>query len=189
MEDIKKPKLGVKRMPNCLKRFFDKLSASKSPIKYWRKKGAIIGENCSINVSCSFGSEPYLVRIGNHVRVNPGVVFITHDGGVWVFREDEPNIDIFKPIVIGNNVHIGTNAVIMPGVSIGDNCIIGCCAVVTHNIPSNSVAVGVPARVIETIDIYKKKHLNDFEFIKNLESKSKKDYLTKKYMTNIDSSK
>lgn len=61
-------------------------------------------------------------------------------------------MQIFGKIEIGDNVHIGWNTIIMPNVSIGNNCVIGAGAVVTKSIPDNSVAVGVPARVIESID-------------------------------------
>lgn len=67
----------------------------------------------------------------------------------------------------------------MPGVTIGDNCIIGCGAVVTRSVPSNSIAVGVPARVIESIDAYYEKHKEEFSFTKNLTRLEKKEYLLK----------
>ena len=63
-------------------------------------------------------------------------------------------MDMMAPIRVGNNVYIGSGAYIMPGVTIGDNCIIGAASVVTKDIPANSVAVGIPARVIKTIDEY-----------------------------------
>ena len=154
-----------------------------NPYKYWKKRGLKTGSGCVIYPSASFGSEPYLVELGDHVRVTSNVSFVTHDGGVWVLRERESfeNIDLFGNIVVGNNVHIGTGATIMPGVKIGNNCIVGCGAIVTKNIPDNSVAVGVPARVIETIDEYLSKHKNDFDYTKNLTGEQKKDYLIKKY--------
>ena len=69
----------------------------------------------------------------------------------------------------------------MPGVHIGNNCIIGCGAVVTRDIPDNSIAVGVPARVIRTIDEYLQNHEKDFDYTKGFSKKEKKDYLLKKY--------
>ena len=63
-------------------------------------------------------------------------------------------MDNIAPIVIGNNVYIGMGAYIMPGVHIGDNVIVGAGAIVTKDIPSNSVCAGIPARVIKTIDEY-----------------------------------
>jgi maltose O-acetyltransferase len=56
-----------------------------------------------------------------------------------------------KPVTIGNNVWIGGGAIICPGVSIGDNCTIGAGSVVTKDIPSNSIAVGNPCKVIKSI--------------------------------------
>lgn len=167
-----------------LKVLIQKYKLHRDPIKYWRSKGVIIGERCEIYSSASFGSEPYLISLGDHVRVNSGVNFVTHDGGVWVLRdchEDLKEIDLFGKISVGNNVHIGTNALIMPGVAIGNNCIIGCGAIVTKNIPDNSIAVGIPARVIETIDDYTSKHINDFDRTKVLSRTEKEGYLKKKF--------
>ena len=162
---------------NLFKRLKLKYLRIKNPIKYWSKKGLSIGNDCEIYPSANFGSEPYLISLGHHVRINSGVIFITHDGGVWVLRnlkEDYKDIDLFKKIHIGNNVHIGTNAIIMPGVTIGNNCIIGCGAIVTKNIPDNSIAVGIPARVIETIDEYIEKNEKRFIHTKNLNYEDKK---------------
>lgn len=83
--------------------------------------------------------------------------FVTHDGGIWSIRhmssmEQYKEADIFGEIKVGSNVHIGTGSIIMPGVTIGNNVIIGCGAIVCHDIPNDSVAVGVPARIIESIE-------------------------------------
>ncbi|HEY9245409.1 MAG TPA: DapH/DapD/GlmU-related protein, partial [Candidatus Methanoperedens sp.] len=59
---------------------------------------------------------------------------------------------IKKETVIGRNVYLGAGAIILPGVTIGDNSIIGAGAVVTKDIPSNCVAMGVPAKVAYTLD-------------------------------------
>ena len=143
----------------------DRIRKYLNPIKYWRNLGVKIGDDCEIFSSASLGGEPYLVTLGNHVRVTTNVVFITHDGGVWVYRylkKELEDIDRFGKITVGDNVHIGNNAVIMPNVKIGNNVIIGVGAIVTHDIPDNSIAVGVPARVIESIDNYLEKRRNEF---------------------------
>ena len=126
------------------------------PVGYARKIGVAVGENCRLlGVDRgTFGSEPYLVRLGDHVSLTNGVRFLTHDGGVWIFRDEYPEIDVFAPIVIGNNVYIGYNSMILPGVTIGDNCVIGAGSIVTRDVPSGVVAAGVPARPIRTIDEY-----------------------------------
>ena len=101
----------------------------KSPVDYWRSKGAKIGAGTEIFHTAGLGSEPYLIEIGENVRIGSDVRITTHDGAVWVLRnlqEDYRKADIVRPVKIGNNVHIGTAAIIMPGVTIGDNCIVGC---------------------------------------------------------------
>ena len=69
----------------------------------------------------------------------------------------------------------------MPGVVIGDNVIIGCGTIVTKNIPSNSVVVGVPGRVIESIDEYRIKHEKDFVNTRKMKPNEKKDFLESHY--------
>ena len=149
---------------NLINRLRIKLMNSSNYISYLRTKGVKIGDDCEIYKSANFGSEPYLISLGNHVRINAGVQLITHDGGMWVLRSDYSgfankykNADKFGRINIGNNVHIGTNATIMPGITIGDNCIVACNAVVTHDVPSGSIVGGIPAKLIETLDDYEKK--------------------------------
>lgn len=165
-----------------LNRIFTKMKLMKNPIAYWRTQGATIGKGCEIYSSAVLGGEAYLVRIGDHVRINSNVVFVTHDGGVWVLRnlsKDLSDIDMFGKITVGNNVHIGTGAIIMPGVTIGNNCIVGVGAVVTHDIPDNSIAVGIPARVIKSIDEYVEQHKEEFFKTKHMTPKEKRDYLLK----------
>lgn len=78
-----------------------------------------------------------------------------------------------------HNVHIGNDVHIMPGVTIGDNSIIAVGAVVTGNIPENSIYGGVPARFIETLDEYINKHKDDFDYTKYPNAESKKLSLLK----------
>ena len=163
----------------------EKAKRSKNPLQYWKDKGLRLPkgeEGISIYSTANLGTETYLVELGDHVRINDGVQLVTHDGGAWVLRsylkeENAKNIDIFGCIKIGSNVHIGTNAVIMPGVTIGDNCIIGCGAIVTRDIPDGSVAVGVPARVIESIDEYAEKTRKRFMYTKQLTQQEKREKL------------
>ena len=132
----------------------------------------------------TFGSEPYLVRLGDHVELAANVRFLPHDGSVWVFREAEPNIDIIKPISIGNNVFIGYGSIILPGATIGDNCIIGAGSVVTGVIPSNSVAAGVPAKVIRSLDEHYKRVKPTFLHTKKMSRAAKKEYLLQHFDIN-----
>ena len=170
-------------MKNIIFNMIYKISSKERRIEMLRKKGIIIGDGCEIYHNVSWGSEPYFIEIGNNVRITTGCKFVTHDGGVWTLRKmgKLENADLFGRIKIGNNVHIGLDSIIMPGVSIGDNCIIGCGAVVTKDIPANSVAVGVPARVIKSIDEYYKKAKQKCDYVKTLSHTEKKKYLLKKY--------
>ena len=139
-----------------------------------------IGENWIVDKTAEFGTEPYLISMGNNVRITKGVRFVTHDGSLWVPRNlglVDKKADFFGKIVIGNNVNIGWDAIIMPGVQIGDNCIIAAGAIVTKNVPDNSVAVGIPARVLESVQEYAHKKKNSCVLTKNMTSEEKKAYL------------
>lgn len=131
------------------------------PIKFARSRGVRVGDRCRFlgTSSRTFGSEPYLITIGDHVTITAEVRFITHDGGVWVFRDEFPDIDVLAPITVGNNVFIGLYAVIMPGVTIGDNSVIAAGSVVTKDVPANVVVAGVPARVIRGLAEYRESSL------------------------------
>lgn len=88
----------------------------KSNAEKLRELGAHVGEGCEIFDGTKFGSEPYLITIGNNVRITEGVTFLNHDGGVWTLRKMGllEDADIFGQIKVGNNVHIGMNATICP---------------------------------------------------------------------------
>lgn len=142
-----------------------KLMNNDQRIAALRKRGVTIGNQCSISSDVKFGTEPYLISIGDHVRLTSNVKFVTHDGSMWVLRGSgivSEGTNLFGKIKIGNNVNIGWNTIIMPNVAIGDNCIIGIGAVVTKSIPGNSVAAGIPARIICTVDEYYEKHSHQF---------------------------
>lgn len=104
-----------------------------------------------------WSTEPWIISIGENVHITEGVRFLTHDGGTLLFRKEIPDLEITKPIIIGNNVYIGNDVIFLPGVKVGDNVVIGAGAIVSRDIPDNSVAVGVPARVIKTTDEYLEK--------------------------------
>lgn len=171
-----------------MKRLYEKLSLlykyKKNPVNYFREIGVEVGKDCRFLglKKGAFGSEPYLVKIGNHVTLTGDVQFITHDGGVWIFREEYPNIDVFGKIEVGNNVFIGFKTIIMPGVTIGDNVVIGAGSVVTKDIPANTVAAGVPARVLSTTNDYKVKVLDKTLNTKNLSLGKKKEILIKEIL-------
>ena len=127
--------------------------------EYLIKKGAKIGANTRILSSIeSFGTEPYLIEVGENCLLSTNITLITHDGGISVLNNLNAfgqRMDKLGRIKIGNNVFIGKGATIMPGVTIGDNVIIGLGSIVTKNVESNSVVCGIPAKKIKTIEEYK----------------------------------
>lgn len=128
-----------------------------SPVKYAQKIGVNMTGTVHIYGKVSWGTEPWIITIGNNVHLTDGVKFVTHDGGTLLYRDAIPDLEITKPIIIGDKVYIGNNVIILPGVKIGNNVVIGAGAIVSKSIPDNSVAVGVPAKVIKSADEYLEK--------------------------------
>jgi acetyltransferase-like isoleucine patch superfamily enzyme len=147
-----------------------------------RRIGVKVGENCRFisTVAATFSTEPWLIEIGDHVSMtNP--LFITHDGGIWVFRNQYPEIELFGKIKIGNNVFIGSEALILLNTEIGDNSIIAARAVVKGTFEPNSVLAGVPARRICSVDEYFEKNKDRFLWnARNLPSGKKRSIICEK---------
>lgn len=101
-----------------------------------------------------FGSEPWLITIGENVYITSGCRFINHDGGVLILRQREKTLEITKPINIGNNVYLGTNTIVLPGVTVGDNVVVGAGSIITKDLASNAVYAGVPAKFVKSLDDY-----------------------------------
>jgi maltose O-acetyltransferase len=118
------------------------------PIVMKNLENITLGSNITINPFCHFWGTGG-ITIGNNVMIasHCAITSITHSKEAELFREK----NILKEVVIGDNVWIGTHAVILPGVTIGKNSIIGAGAVVTKNIPDNSVYIGVPAQKHEDL--------------------------------------
>ena len=136
------------------------LRSSTTYINYLRKKGVTIGEGCEF-----FGikelhidiTRPSLIEIGKNVRITRGVMLLTHGYDWAVLRELYGEvIGRAGQIIIKDNVFIGTWAKIMPGVTIGENSIVGVGALVTKDVEPNTVVGGIPAKKIYTIDEYYK---------------------------------
>lgn len=146
---------------NELKNLFEYLFAcrnSKSMIAYLRKRGITIGENCVIRYpkTCRIDTtRPSLITIGNNVDMNRNFQILTHDYSSHVFKNYYGEfLNSSGEVIIGNNIYFGTDVIILKGVTIGDNCIIAAGSLVTKNIPNNSVAAGVPCKVISSLDDY-----------------------------------
>ena len=92
-------------------------------------------------------SHCWLIEIGDDVTLAPRVHILCHDASTKAFM----NFTKVGNVTIGNRVFIGAESVVLPGVTIGDDVVIGANSTVTQDIPTNSVAVGSPARVICTL--------------------------------------
>lgn len=123
-----------------------------------RREGAVIGEGCIFAGLPEFGSEPYLITIGRDVRFAPRVALITHDGGIAVAHTMDPGrygkTRKFGRIDIQDNCVIGLGVIILPGVTIGRDCVVAAGSVVTRSLPPGVVAAGNPAQPIMTIRQY-----------------------------------
>jgi acetyltransferase-like isoleucine patch superfamily enzyme len=136
---------------------------------YAKYIGVKVGIGCRI-LSKSFGSEPFLISIGNDVTISNNVQFITHDGATWLIRDESGRRYSYAPIKVGNLVFIGAGTILLPGVEIGDNVIVGAGSVVTKSIPPGMVVAGNPAQILGTFYDYAHRHLRDSASHRDMEA-------------------
>ena len=156
------------------------------PNKVAKKVGVKFGDNCNFRTR-EFGSEPYLITIGNNVHTSVNVSFVTHDGSVSVLRflnEKYKDIDILDTINIGNNVFIGHSVIILPGTKVGNNVIIGAGSIVKGVLDSNAVYAGIPAKYICSLEDYIARNKQKFTHTKHMSAEEKKDFLLSKMHLN-----
>jgi acetyltransferase-like isoleucine patch superfamily enzyme len=111
---------------------------------------AAVGEGCLIQMNAVI-TDPAYVRLGNNVHLT-GCTLFGHDGSVAMLkRAYGVSIDKVGKIDIRDNVFVGHQAIIMPGVTIGPDAIVAAGAVVTHDVPPGSIVAGIPARVIGSV--------------------------------------
>lgn len=131
-----------------MKRLFKKMTGlvrKRDHVKYARHLGVEVGKDCEFVDNPNWGSEPYLITVGNHVLISGGVTFATHDGATWVLRTKKKYDDTFKfgRITIGDNCFIGHGSIILPSVTIGADSVVAAGSVVTKSIPFGEIW-GVP---------------------------------------------
>jgi len=110
-------------------------------------KNISFGKNVFLNTGCSFQDRGG-IRIGDGSLLGMNVTIATLNHGLSL---ETRNTTYPSPVIIGENVWIGSNATILPGVTIGDNAIVAAGAVVTKSVPENTVVAGVPAKVIKEV--------------------------------------
>ncbi len=120
-----------------------------SPFRCDYDYNILIGDNFYANFGCVI-LDCNLVKVGNNVQLGPNVQIYTATHPINI-KERMSGKEMAYPITIGDNVWIGGSCIILPGITIGNNSVIGAGSVVTKNIPNNVVAVGNPCRVIKQI--------------------------------------
>lgn len=118
-----------------------------------------------------FPADPELISIGNNVKIAANVHFVNHDIVHFMLNDSKKYEKRFVKkqgcIEIGDNVMIGCGTIILPNVRIGSNVVIGAGSIVVKDIPDNSVAAGVPAKIIKSfdslVDSYKKNEENNLD--------------------------
>lgn len=133
-----------------IKHFLNKIRGVQS-IEKLKKRGLKIGNNVTIMGEVIIDpSHCWHIEIGSNVILAPRVHILAHDASTKLFL----NHTRVANVTIGSEVFIGAGTIILPGVTIGDRVVIGAGSVVKSSIPTNSVAVGVPAKVICSLDEY-----------------------------------
>jgi maltose O-acetyltransferase len=124
------------------------------------KNGMKIGKNTCIMPGCYFDNDfCSLISIGDNCTLSNEVLILAHDASMYKFLK----VAKVARVAIQDNCFIGARAVILPGVTIGPNAIVGAGSVVTKDIPPSSVAGGNPAKKIKSIDDFLGNHKNNFK--------------------------
>lgn len=130
------------------------------PIKEWVKKGLVVGRNFHVFEGAIIDpSHIWHIEIGDDVTLAPRVLIFAHDAST----KKHVNYTRIGKVKIGNRVFIGAGSIILPGVTIGDDAVIGAGSVVARDVPERRVAVGVPARVIGTMDDFVRRKRREME--------------------------
>lgn len=125
-------------------------------ITNYRGNGARIGKNVR-TFSPIYSSESYLIEVRNNVTISMGVKFVTHDNSATKIIEN--STDLFGKIIIGDNCFIGINSILMPGVTLVNNIVVGSGSVVTKSFTGEGIIIGGnPAKKIGTIESYRNKN-------------------------------
>jgi acetyltransferase-like isoleucine patch superfamily enzyme len=123
--------------------------------EFLRRRGGFfhIGENCWIMRTANI-TDPAYVRLGNNVMLS-ACTLLGHEGSIHMLQQAYGVVlDKVGKVDIGDNVFIGHQAIVLPGVTIGSNVIVGAGSVVTRDISDGDIVVGVPARVVGRTDEY-----------------------------------
>ena len=122
------------------------------------KRGLRVGEDFNRQQGCYIDpTHCFLIEIGNNVTFSIRVTVMAHDASTKKIL----GYTKIGSVTVGDNVFVGANTTILPGVKIGNNVIIGAGSVVTHSVPDNTVVAGNPAKVISSLEEYKVKWMTE----------------------------
>jgi maltose O-acetyltransferase len=118
-------------------------------------RGLKLGRNVYIGRSTVFdGGFLWLISVGDDTTISARVEVLAHDAST----RRHLGYSVVAPVTIGSRVYVGVGAIILPGVTIGDDAIIGAGSVVRHDVAPETLAVGVPARAVGTVEEYIERH-------------------------------
>jgi len=138
-------------MKNFLRKIIRKIFSPDKPIQEKETKYKI--GNVKYHNSLIDGLIPQFVEIGDNFISAPGSIILAHDASLFIHTGKYR----LEKTILGNNVFLGANAVILPGIRVGDGAIIGAGSIVTKDVDAYSVVAGNPARFISTVSDYIKK--------------------------------
>lgn len=146
-------------------------------MQLYRNYGVKIGKNVR-SFSHLMTTEPYLLEFGDNTTVSFDVVFITHDNSA---TKVIPNASsIYGRIKVGKNCFIGARTVIMPGVELGDNVIVGAGSVVTKSfLEDGTIIAGNPAKVVGSVEKYREKYADMALNPVGMSFEQKRDFILK----------
>ena len=148
-------------------KFFPQFTKSDDLVRNLKKKGVAIGKGTKFYSPYTISLDvqrPWMLSIGEYCKITAGCVILVHDYSRSVIRRSH-NVILGEAgkTVIGNNVFIGMNSIILMGTHIGNNCIVGAGSVVKGTFPDNSVIAGNPAKVVCSLDEYVEKRKSRYE--------------------------
>lgn len=115
---------------------------------YLKMNGIKIGKNTFISLGAKLDTQFGKIVIGDNVHITSGCVLLAHDGAI---KQMKPGVNPRGEILIGNNVFVGVNTVILMNVTIGDNSVVGAGSVVNKDIPANVLAIGNPVKIVREL--------------------------------------
>jgi maltose O-acetyltransferase len=150
----------MNRLKKILRKIYRFFFKPNPVLRKLKKQGLVVGKNFQMFHEVDIdGNHCWHITIGDDVTLAPRVQILAHDASTKFYL----NYTKIGKVSIGNRVFVGAASIILPGVKIGDDVVIGAGSVVAHDISSGAVAVGIPAKVVGTIDEFLAKKKGEME--------------------------